>query len=170
MPLEPIDQARLLAVGFYHLVERLARAGVPLVFLAFPRFAEDADYLFAELAKLLPGIDAATARAVHARLADPALVRVGAELVAAGRDPAPDLATLDGIALRRELTRLRGELAAARAAAQAADELGRRNQALGAEIGRLTQAQHALLASKSWRLTAPIRATSARLRRLFRPS
>ena len=71
MPLEPLDQARLMAVGFFQLVERLVHAEVPTVFLAFPRLAEDPDYLFAKLAALLPGIDAATARAVHARLADP---------------------------------------------------------------------------------------------------
>ena len=159
IPLEPIDQARLLAVGFFHLVERLVRAGVPLVFLAFPRFVEDADYLFANLSRLLPGVDAATARAVHGRLADPALVRVGDELKSLGSGP--DLAALDGVALKRELTRIRARLAAAEAALAESRAADTRNQALAAE-------HRAVLESASWRITAPLRAARARLFRLLR--
>jgi hypothetical protein len=155
MPLEPLDQARILAVGFYHLVERLVRAEVPMVFAAFPRLAEDADYLYSRLAPFLPGVSAAAAREVHAGLAEPAMVRVGDELqsVAARRgapaiDAGPDLAALNDIAVRRELVRIHKELAAAMARASdavaAADqareqlqELERRNQALAEEAGRL---------------------------------
>jgi hypothetical protein len=172
MPLEPLDQARLLAVGFFQLVERLVRAEIPVVFLAFPRLAADPDYLFARLAALLPGIATDRAREVHARLADPALVRVGDELrpVPMGDGPAmPDLATLDGIALRRELVRIRGQLAAAEARATAAGEQAReladRNRALADEISRTGAAHRAVLGSYSWRITAPLRG----VRRLLPP-
>ena len=163
MPLEPIDQARLMAVGFFQLVERLVHAEVPIVWLAFPRLADDADYLFTRLAPLLPGVDAATARAVHARLADPALVRVGAELQAATHPDAPDLAALDGVALRRELIRTRNQLAAAEQARERAEQMARRNQALADERERLETVHRAVLASTSWRITAPLR----RLRHLW---
>ena len=47
--LHPVDQARVLAVGFHELVERLVRADVPMIFLSFPRIVLDADYLFRAL-------------------------------------------------------------------------------------------------------------------------
>ncbi len=116
MPLEPLDQARLLAAGFYHLVERLVSEEVPLVLVAFPRLVRDPDYLFAKLAPFLGGVSADQAREAHARLADPSMLRVGDELRASamgGAAPAPgagsDLATLNHVALRRELGRLRAE-------------------------------------------------------------
>lgn len=138
--LHPLDQARVLAVGFHHLVERLVRADVPLVLLDFPRLVLDAEYVFAKLAPLLPlapTVDAARAREVHRSLADAGKVRIGAELAEAGRrgtgDPGdagePSLATLDQIAIRRELSRLRAELAAT-----AAD-----NKRLRADLGEASE-------------------------------
>jgi uncharacterized coiled-coil protein SlyX len=120
MPLEPLDQARLLAVGFYHLIERLVSKEVPVVFVAFPRLVHDPEYLFAKLAPFLPGVSAEQAREAHARVADPSMPRVGGELRgtalrqdASAAGAGPDLATLNHLALRRELTRLRAELGAA---------------------------------------------------------
>lgn len=52
--LDPVDQARLLAVGFHHLVERLTRAGIPVYLIAFPRFTQDPEYLFSTLRGCLP--------------------------------------------------------------------------------------------------------------------
>lgn len=117
MSLEPLDQARLLATGFYGLVERLVRAEVPVILVAFPRLAEDPDYLFAKLAPVLPGVTVEQASAAHARTADPAKVRVGGEFapaIAVAQSVAAEanLAALNGIALRREVVRLRAELAA----------------------------------------------------------
>lgn len=104
--LNALDEARLLATGFHLLVERLVRANVPFVFLDFPRIVNDADYLYDQLATLVPNLpDREAARDIHAGIADPALVRVTAD------KPAPD-ERLDGIALRRELVRLRAALAA----------------------------------------------------------
>ena len=120
MPLEPLDQARLLAVGFHHLIERLVSKEVPIVFVAFPRLVHDPEYLFAKLAPFLPGVSAEQAREAHARVADPSMARVGGELRAAATWPdapaasaGPDLATLNHLALRRELTRLREALGTA---------------------------------------------------------
>jgi hypothetical protein len=120
MPLEPLDQARLLAVGFYHLIERLVSKEVPVVFVAFPRLVHDPEYLFAKLAPFLPGVSTEQAREAHARVADPSMPRVGGELRAtalrqdaSAAGAGPDLATLNHLALRRELTRLRAELGAA---------------------------------------------------------
>ncbi|MBV8615396.1 MAG: hypothetical protein JOY66_16750 [Acetobacteraceae bacterium] len=121
MPLEPLDKARLLAVGFHHLIERLVSKEVPIVFVAFPRLVHDPEYLFAKLAPFLPGVSAEQAREAHARLADPSMPRVGGELRAAAVWPdarvasaEPGLATLNHLALRRELTRVRAELGTAK--------------------------------------------------------
>lgn len=123
--LNPVDQARLLAVGFHHLVHRVTQADVPMLFLDFPRFVQDPDYLYAQLRPVLPEhVTLEDARRVHASTADPAgKVRVGAEL---GRSPSapmapasmgsgPKLADLDRIALARELKRRTGEVAALQA-------------------------------------------------------
>jgi uncharacterized coiled-coil DUF342 family protein len=112
--LNPIDQGRLLAVGFHHLVQRLVKADIPLLLLDFPRLAEDADYLLAKLRPLLPAaVTAEQGRAVHAKIADATKIRIGREMQAeeARRPPQPDVTygdynTLDRIALGREIARL----------------------------------------------------------------
>lgn len=104
--LHPLDQARILALGFHRLVERLTAADIPIVLLGFPRFVRDADYLHARLGPLLGGVSADRARAAHAAIADPAKLRVERERAA------PALASLDRAALNREIERLRGEIAA----------------------------------------------------------
>jgi len=125
--LNPVDQARLLALGFHRLVNRLVLAEVPLIFVAFPRLVQDADYLFGKLRPLIPAsITLEHARRSHRRTADASLPRVGRELRRVGEskgEPAgsasatmPTLEELDNIALRRELVRLRDELAEAEAA------------------------------------------------------
>jgi hypothetical protein len=127
--LNPVDQARLLALGFHHLVNRLVLAEVPVIFVAFPRLVQDADYLFDKLRPLIPAsITLEQARRSHSRTADASLARVGRELRRAGErkpEPAgsapamPTLAELDNIALRRELVQLRDRLAETEAARRA---------------------------------------------------
>src|SRR4029453_1558027 len=69
-PLNPVDQARLLALGFHHLVNRLVLGGV-----------QDADYLVEKLRPLIPAsITLEQARRSHGRTADASLARVGREL------------------------------------------------------------------------------------------
>ena len=99
---------------------------MPIVFLAFPRFAEDPDYLFQKLAPFLPGTGPAQARDLHARVADATKIRVGDELRSdqhppgpAPLDCVPNLTALHNAALRRELTLSRSNLDTARAEAEA---------------------------------------------------
>jgi hypothetical protein len=145
--LNPIDQGRLLAVGFHHLVQRLVAAGVPIIFLAFPKLTEDATYLFEKLRPILPQtVDHRTACSAHRRVADPAKVRVGAEISAGasshglyskkviGYEPH---AEVDVIALRRELARVRTQLAEARS------EVSRTNeQILSTRITATDETRH----------------------------
>jgi hypothetical protein len=120
--LNPLDEARLLAVQFHQLVLKASEAGVPLVFPVFPRIATDWEYLHRCLRPILPRISEEAARSAHARVADAAKVRVTSEIgkVAPSnviyrrefslglRCPSPT--EVDNIALRREITRLRQEL------------------------------------------------------------
>jgi hypothetical protein len=105
------DQARLLAVGFHHLLERLVAADVPLVMLSFPRLIDDADYLYRKLGPVLPAsVTADAARDAHAAIADRAKVRAGAEV-----SPSADEANreaVDRAALARLLQETRAQLAA----------------------------------------------------------
>jgi hypothetical protein len=119
--LNPLDQARLLAVGFHELVHALVKKEIPLVLLDFPRFVEDPEYLYTRLAPVLGDhVPQTRALQVHSRLAEPGKVRVGRDLAndaggtalrapgAAVRGPAfPGYESLDRVALRRELDRTR---------------------------------------------------------------
>jgi hypothetical protein len=108
--LDPVDQARLLAVGFHGLIERLVRDDVPIIFLSFPRMALDAAYLFRKLRSVMPrGTTEKVALAAHARVADTGKIRVDAEL-AMPVPERPDSRDLDMIAVRRQLQRMRDEL------------------------------------------------------------
>lgn len=121
--LDPLDQARLLAVQFHQLVLKISEAGIPLVFPVFPRIAADWEYLHKSLLPILPPeITEELARAAHARVADTAKVRVTSEIfkdppgnVIYRREPPsgphyPSPTEIDNIALRREISRLRQEL------------------------------------------------------------
>ncbi|HEY2528582.1 MAG TPA: hypothetical protein VGJ20_11655 [Xanthobacteraceae bacterium] len=115
--LNPIDQARLLAVGFHRLLERLVQADVPTVLLAFPRLASEPDYLFGKLSPVLPiEVPIERAREAHAATFSVAMVRVEDGLTdeaqaspAFGEFQGPSLRALDNAALRRSLVQLRGE-------------------------------------------------------------
>jgi hypothetical protein len=114
----PIDQARLLAVGFHHLLLRLVQADVPIAIIAFPRFAQDADYLSRKLSPLLPNqVPRAVARDVHSTTFSTAKIRVESELrgkayppSVAGESRMPEFNVLDNAALKRCLNRLRERL------------------------------------------------------------
>jgi hypothetical protein len=169
--LNPVDQARLLAVGFYTLIERLVRAEIPLALLAFPRIVTDADYLFDHLRALLPtGIGREEARRAHARVADRGQVRIAKPAAAAAAAPRTprqqDAAALDALALRRELTAVRRALTAAAAEGDAAAAARDR---LAAEVARLeaeaaTQAaRHRADAAAAARQLAQAQAAAAAL-------
>ena len=68
--LNPVDQARILAVSFHRLIQRLVDARIPMLFLGFPRFVEDGDYLFEQLRSILPEtVTPQQALAAHQRIA-----------------------------------------------------------------------------------------------------
>ena len=135
--LNPLDQARLLAVQFHRLVLKASEAGVPIVFPVFPRIATDWEYLHRCLRPILPReITEEAACAAHARVANAAKIWVTREIFkdAAGnaayrRQPRPEPhypgpIEVDNIALRREISRLRqDQLSAQELSAQAADRL-----------------------------------------------
>jgi hypothetical protein len=138
--LNPLDQARLLAVQFHQLVLKASEASIPLVFPVFPRIATDWEYLHKCLQPILPfKITEDAARSAHARVADAAKVRVTGEIAKdtpsnviyrSELKPAPqypDSTQLDNIALRREISRLRQELkqqvSVQELSAQTADQL-----------------------------------------------
>jgi hypothetical protein len=118
--LNPVDQARLLAVGFHEVLHALVKKDIPVVLLDFPRFVEDADYLRSKMQAVFGDkVPRARALDVHRRLAQPDKVRVGRDLAAQAatadmrtpikttQGPAfPDFGSLDRVALRRELDRL----------------------------------------------------------------
>jgi hypothetical protein len=115
--LNPLDEGRLLAVGFHHLLERLTAAEVPVVLLAFPKFAQDPKYLYRQLRPWLPSsVTELLAIEVHQKLADPAKVRIDDEIGATNtRSSFPGITVcaypqrdeIDHIALRREVMSLR---------------------------------------------------------------
>lgn len=112
--LNVLDQARLLALGFHHLVQRLTRAGIRISFVHFPEMIGDADYLFRQLQCFLPHtVSIETARTAHARIANPDEVRVGGELKTGAGSSAAPVAASDGddaVAQRSESRLLRDEI------------------------------------------------------------
>ncbi|MBZ5758108.1 MULTISPECIES: hypothetical protein [Rhizobium] len=161
----PLDQARLLAVSFHDLIWRAARAEIPIHFLAFPKIIEDKQYLFRALQPVLPPeVTPELAYSAHERIADPAKVRVGGE-EGTKRETSPTLhrgpASLrhdevDMLALRRELARVRAELSrvsdeAGRSASEAAGLKGG-SEGLQSEVSRL-KSEVAALVQESARLS-----------------
>jgi hypothetical protein len=171
--LNPVDEARLLAVGLHRLLDQLVKADIPVILLSFPRLIEDADYLFRKLSPILSQeISAEDARLAHAETADMAKVRVGGELkdatIPGGRlnIRGPGHAQLDRVALARLLAETRkqveetearltqltdshaGELARAMARIEdGQNEQDRLEQELAgakSEAAALTQARHRL--------------------------
>ncbi|MHB1305157.1 MAG: hypothetical protein ACYCZB_17090 [Acidiphilium sp.] len=154
--LHPLDQARILALGFHHLVERLTAADVPIVFLNFPRLALDADYLHAKLAPVLPKpVTAEAARAAHAELADPAKIRVEAAM----RDTTID--RLERVALAREIERLRARIGGIE---EETENLRREAENLRGESENLRAHAARIEESTMWRALAPLRAALHRMR------
>lgn len=149
--LNPVDQARILALGFHQVIHALVKHDIPIVFLDFPRFIEDGDYLYDQLRSVLgDGVSRETALAAHRALARVDLVRVGAELgsAATGQNQVaapigfPSHETIDRTTLFRELKRAKSAAESAKKHSRALEEAVRRdremNVALKNEIVSLT--------------------------------
>ena len=117
--LNPIDQARILALGFHQVVHAFVKRGVPIIFLDFPRLIDDEEYLYESLKPVLGDtVDRSAALEVHRALADRSLVRVGSEMNPdSPQSPSqeapisfPPMKLLDRAALLRELKSARRKL------------------------------------------------------------
>jgi hypothetical protein len=73
---DPMEQESALAVELYKFLEPLVARNVPIVFLSFPRFVEDADYFYDQLSRIfeLKDVSREMVHSVHKRIADPSLV------------------------------------------------------------------------------------------------
>jgi len=73
---EPSEQEGALALELYKLLEPLVAHDIPFVFLSFPRFVHDGDYLYRQLKSIFDrhGVGREEVLQVHGRIADPNLV------------------------------------------------------------------------------------------------
>ncbi len=113
--LNPLDQARLLALGFHNLVYSLTLAEIPIYLIAFPRIIDDFEYLFRHLRPIIPpDVREDRAREVFRQIADRSKVRTSSELLSEKKQIAvvakyPSNDSIELAALRREVKRLRLE-------------------------------------------------------------
>ena len=183
--LHPLDQKRILAVGFHHLVERLTAAEVPIILLHFPRLIVDADYLYERLLPVLRyPIDRERFRSAHEKIANLDQIRVNA----VSRDF--EIERLERVALVREIERLRERLVSAecdgkilheRSMLVESDEAARRDRLALAEgevatlreqlasavanAAALQERASIIEASRMWRMLAPLRGFLNRIKR-----
>lgn len=71
---QPEEQETLLAQRFHNLVYALVRHDVPMIFLDFPRFIAEPEYLFDKLHPVMPGVFYTAFSRAHAVLAQPEIV------------------------------------------------------------------------------------------------
>jgi hypothetical protein len=172
--INPLDQARILAVGFQKTVHILVKHEIRIVFLDFPRLVEDGDYLYERLKNLLPrNLEKEHALKAHAKLVDLSKVRTGTEISAISNQGTPEqskflqsgieypsLDNIDSIALKRAISTLRklstecssqrDTLALERNSLIAArDSLLRERDALAAERDSLVRARDSLLRERN---------------------
>ncbi|WP_139170543.1 hypothetical protein [Lutimaribacter saemankumensis] len=105
VPFNVEDEKRVLAVGFHDLVQYCVTKDIPFVFLDYPRFIYDAEYLFHSLSNVID-LEYEIAIRAQKKLADPSRVRSGREL----GGEAPQSNDLEFAALKRLLLQSRNEL------------------------------------------------------------
>lgn len=184
--LEPLDQARILAVALHRQLEVAVRFEIPITFLDFPRVVEDAAYAYRVLAPVIgEQVSEATFGEAFAAIADRSKVRVGAKAVEEAKSSSgeSELAEVDIRAMRMALASTRGEM---RAAQERIDAMQHETQAASAELASMAAradaleaqarerdaelheagvALHDVLRSPSWRVTQPLRSLKALVRR-----
>jgi len=186
--LDPVDQARILAVGFHRLIHWATAERIPLFLLEFPRIVNDGGYLIETLWPWLSNhCDRERAEGAFAAVAEPLLVRVETIRQATSQNASLGTAELDREAIRivleehkALLTNANDQLAETREAlldtqARLGETEGRLAETetllahsdaviaecqmqLGAVIGEI----NALRATLSWRLTWPLRSLRGR--------
>jgi hypothetical protein len=105
--LDPVDQARILAVGFHRLIYWATSREIPVYFLDFPRLVKDREYLVDCLWPLLSKhcTRDAAARAFDG-VADPSQLRFGSESEQDGEQPSAQRYVAPGaLGLERDPTR-----------------------------------------------------------------
>jgi hypothetical protein len=164
--LDAVDQARLLAVGFYNLLRWVAVRELPLYLLDFPRMVEDRDYT---LDRLWPWLSEhcsiEVARKAFGATSDPDVVRIrrgggaarGAVMLGEGE---PDRAALDRAALVGRIDELAAALTLAHGEIAELQRHRRDEDLVKPHDGRDVHA------SASLRLTAPLRAAKHGIERL----
>lgn len=143
--LNPIDQARILAMGFHQVVHAFVKKQIPIVFLDFPRLIDDSDYLYDQLKPVFGhAVTREQAMEAHKRVARKDLVRVGAELGRENESPQttalpikfPAHADMDRASLFRELKTAKRDVGIGVEKCQALEEALRNAEASVAETTR----------------------------------
>jgi hypothetical protein len=137
--LDPVDEARILAVGFHRLILWATVRRIPLFLVEFPRIVNDGEYLVDTLWPWL-GVHCERDRAMQAftSVADPELVRVEAALVRGREWPQGDAEQLDRAAMSVLLKEREALLSVAR------DELAETEHRLSEAERRLGDAERRL--------------------------
>jgi hypothetical protein len=153
------DQARILAVGFYEIIERFARNDIPIYFIHLENIVQERDYLYNKLRATLPStITLEDARAAYDAVVDKGKITARSD----GRNQAAATNALhalnDRSALVREIRRLNQEMIALRKA-------GRRR---GNDASGLVKMVRRIRYSGSEHIAAPVRAILRRIRRRSR--
>ena len=120
--LEPLDQARILAVALHRQIEVAVRFEIPMTFLDFPRVVTDCTYAYRVLAPLIgEEMSETTFEQTFAQVADRSKVRIGTTGVERESEQGVDtaigdtcLVDVDAIAMRMALASARKEMQSAR--------------------------------------------------------
>ena len=141
--LDPLDEARILAVGFHRLILWATARQIPLFLLEFPRIVKDGDYLIDTLWPWLGDhCEKDHARSAFASAADPDLIRVEGARVVDPEASTTDAEHLDRAAMRVLLQEREANLAATR------DDLAEKAHRLSEAEIRLAEANDMLVASE----------------------
>ena len=175
--LNPIDQAKEAALGFHQLILELVEHEIPIIFLEFPRFANDFEYLHKNISFLLPPeISKKDAENTFSSLIEQDALRMEKEMQnhlphddqcmpPAKGAVFPSLKELDNIALRRlaqKTADYKTQLASAETRlASAETRLASAETRLASAETRLAK----IYFFRNWRITASLRKLSALLRR-----
>ncbi len=137
--LDPLDEARILAVGFHRLILWATARQIPLFLLEFPRIINDSEYLIDTLWPWLGArCDRDRAMSAFGAVADPDLVRVEGARVWGSEGHVADAEQLDREAMRLLLKERDVILTATR------DDLAATEQRLSEAERRLVDAEHRL--------------------------